>query len=186
MERKALKLKDGRKATIRPLAKSDAELLCRCFRRYSAEARRNFAPHPFSRETAEKLCTCLPQDAASLRYIIAAGRGAQEKPFGYAILYQLDQKVPLLAIGLADEATGQGLGRQVAEFQIEVARRHGFAKVGLCVMMRNTRARMLYESMGFTYQGHRFWDDHGKGWSLRMEKNIRERKGNNVWQDDTA
>jgi len=184
VERKVLELKDGQTVTIRPLTRNDADLLCRCFRRYGKEARKNFAPHPFSREMAESLCANLARDSCSRRYVIVSGKPPHEKPLGYAFLYQLDQKVPLLAIGLADEATGQGLGRQVAEFMIEVARRHGFAKVGLCVMMRNARARRLYESMGFTYHGHRFWDDHGKGWSLRMEKNIRERKNHNVWHDE--
>jgi len=31
---------------------------------------------------------------------------------------------------------------------------------------------------------HRFWDDNGKGWSLRMGKNIGGRRGSYVWDDD--
>jgi len=185
MERKALELKDGRKAAIRSLTKADADLLHRCFRRFGKEARRNFAPHPFSYETAESLCDNLAQVRSSRRYLIIIGRQPNEKPLGYAFLYQLDQKVLSLAIGLTDESVGQGLGRQVAGFLIDVARKLGFAKVCLCVMMRNGRARRLYESMGFSYQGHRFWDDNGKGWSLRMEKNVRKKKGNCVWEDDS-
>lgn len=184
MERKALKLKDGRKGVIRSLTKADADLLYRCFRRFGKEARRNFAPHPFSRETAESLCENLVQDHPSRRYLIIIGKPPNEKPLGYTFLYQLDQKVPSLAIGLTDDAVGQGLGRQVVEFLIDVAGKLGFAKVCLCVLMRNGRARRLYESMDFTYQRHRFWDDNGKGWSLRMAKNIGGRRGSYVWDDD--
>ncbi|HUS57455.1 MAG TPA: GNAT family N-acetyltransferase [Planctomycetota bacterium] len=172
MKRKAVQLNDGRKATIRPLGPADAELLFRCFQGYGSIACRNFAPHPFSREIAEDICSRVASDTTSYRVIVTEGDAPDEEPLGYAFLWQLNQPVPLLGIGLIDRAAGGGLGRQVMECLLEQARQQGHSKVSLSVMVRNARARRLYEALGFTYVNGQTWDENGKGWSLKMEKRL--------------
>jgi len=174
MDRRSVVLKDGRTAVIRHLTRADTELLFLCFESFGHEARRNFAPHPFSPEIAADICSRIGNDASSVRFLVTEGDPPAERPLGYAFLWLLDQDVPSLGIGLVDAAIGLGLGRHVMEFLIDCARERGFARITLSVMVRNTRARALYESLGFTCHGHRTWDDNGKGWSLKMEKNLKE------------
>lgn len=183
MNRKMLLLRDGRRAVVRLLSRNDTELLCCCFAGFGKDARRNFAPHPFSREMADEICCHLRADKTSLRFLVTIGHPPHEKPIGYAFVRMLDRKVPALAIGLIDEVTGQGLGRQVLAFLLDIARATGFAKIALTVMMRNHRARAFYEQNGFSYHGTRFWDACGKGWSLKMEKSLRDRKNGTIWTD---
>jgi len=160
-------LRDGRKGMIRPLSSADAELLYGCFQGLGAEARRLFAPHPFSREVAEDLCSSVETDKTALRFIVVEQEGGT--PLGYAFLFHLERRVPSLGIGLVDSAVGLGLGRQVMAFLLDRARQLGCAAVRLTVMERNTRARALYESLGFRYYNGRSWDSNGNGWSLKME-----------------
>ena len=35
------------------------------------------------------------------------------------------------------------------------------------------KARTLYESLGFTYYGDRMWDENGRGWLLRMQRDLK-------------
>ena len=168
MKRKTIRTTDGRKALIRPLGPHDADLLFRCFEGFGNISRRDFAPHPFSREIAEDICSRIAVDTATARFVVTEAPG--EEPIGYAFISQLGESVPFLGIGLIDNATGIGLGRQVMKFLIKYARAAGHAKLSLSVMVRNVRARALYESLGFTYLGGQVWDDNGDGWSLRMEK----------------
>ena len=165
-------LRDGRTALIRPLTENDTDLLFCCFHSFSAEARRFFAPHPLSREIAEDICSRAPTESTAKRFIVTENTPPNEEPLGYAFLWFLDQDVPLLGICLTENATGQGLGRDVIEFLMERARELGHDTIRLTVVTRNERARALYESMGFRYCADRTWSEHAGGWSLKMEKDL--------------
>jgi len=168
VKQKTIRTTDGRKAVIRPLKPGDADLLFQCFQGFGAIARKNFAPHPFSREIAEDICSRIDTDTANARFLVT--QGPDEVPLGYAFISKFGDDVPFLGIGLIDTATGVGLGRKVVQFLLSHGRAAGYAKLALSVMVRNARARALYESLGFTYLDGQVWDENGEGWSLRMEK----------------
>jgi len=172
MGTKRVQYGNGRWALIRRLAGTDTELLFRCFRGLGGEARRHFAPHPFSREIAQDICSKAGCEKTALRFIITDGESPDETPLGYSFLWFLDQEVPSVGIGLVDDAAGQGLGRCVLEHLLEEARGLGYDKIRLTVVARNARARALYESAGFCYYGDHTWDEHARGWSLKMERSL--------------
>jgi len=172
MPNQTVTLRDGQQALIRPLTTSDTRLLYRCFRGYGEQARRNFAPHPFTREIAEDICSQADDQRTSQRFLIVRGAPPKEQPLGYAFLWFLDQEIPSLGIGMVDAAVGRGLGRCVLEFLLERARELGHRRLWLSVMERNARARALYESAGFAYYGEPRWSENGQGMILRMEKVI--------------
>jgi RimJ/RimL family protein N-acetyltransferase len=60
-----------------------------------------------------------------------------------------------LGMGVAKVHRGQGLGRQLIEAALADARSKNFERVELSVYARNTRARALYEKVGFRLEGTR-------------------------------
>lgn len=165
-------LKNGRAAIIRDLRPGDTALLHACFCEYDTETRRNFAPHPFTREMAEDICSNIGKDETTRRFIIVDAAETQ-KPLGYAFLWHLHEETPSLGIGLTPEGTGHGLGRQMMNVLLDTACAMGYAAIWLSVMDRNTRAKGLYESLGFKYEGERFWDDNGDGWMWKMSSKLK-------------
>ena len=60
-----------------------------------------------------------------------------------------------LGMGLLPEARGQGLGRRLILAAIDAARARGFERIELDVFASNTRAKALYEHIGFVVEGVR-------------------------------
>ena len=60
-----------------------------------------------------------------------------------------------LGMGLLPEARGRGLGRRLIAAAIDAARKRGFERIELDVFASNTRARALYERIGFAEEGVR-------------------------------
>lgn len=60
-----------------------------------------------------------------------------------------------LGMGVAKDYRGQGLGKQLIEATLNDARQKGFERIELSVYARNTRARALYEKVGFKLEGTR-------------------------------
>jgi len=60
-----------------------------------------------------------------------------------------------LGMGLLPDARGKGLGRRLILAAIDAARERGFERVELDVFASNTRARVLYEHVGFVEEGVR-------------------------------
>ena len=63
--------------------------------------------------------------------------------------------VGTLAIGLLAEYRGRGIGRPLLAATIADARRYGLERIELDVFASNTRARRLYEALGFEAAGLR-------------------------------
>jgi RimJ/RimL family protein N-acetyltransferase len=61
----------------------------------------------------------------------------------------------ILGMGLHPDSRGAGIGRRLLAATIEDARRFGLERVELNVYATNTRAKRLYESMGFAVEGTR-------------------------------
>jgi RimJ/RimL family protein N-acetyltransferase len=63
--------------------------------------------------------------------------------------------VGTLGMGLLPAYRGQGLGTRLMALAIEASRASGLERVELAVFADNTRARRLYEKMGFAVEGTR-------------------------------
>lgn len=68
---------------------------------------------------------------------------------GYAVLMMVLDEAHILNISIAREFQGCGLGRQLLEHIIDVARSHGGQTMFLEVRPSNKAALRLYEAMGF-------------------------------------
>jgi ribosomal protein S18 acetylase RimI-like enzyme len=75
----------------------------------------------------------------------------------------LDERTPVLGIGVAPAQRARGVGRHLLEALIARASRDGFAGLSLSVDPAN-RARRLYESLGFRRAG-----ESGTSWTLLLE-----------------
>lgn len=73
---------------------------------------------------------------------------------------------PEVAIALAPESTGKGLGRKLMQAVLDMAQVMGKPGVSLCVADGNDRAKALYESMGYEHVGR----DASDGYSVMLYK----------------
>ena len=60
-----------------------------------------------------------------------------------------------LGMGLLPHVRGKGVGRQLAQRALDLARERGVERVELEVFATNTRAIRLYERLGFVHEGVR-------------------------------
>jgi len=168
-------LRDGRKATVRPLEPTDLEPLTAYFLSLSLETRRRYGPHPFDRATAEKLCTSI-NNAEIVRFItVLDDGGVAPEVVGYMILsreiWPDDQRrygsrlregeCACLAPSIADAYQDQGIGSQMARHVLASAREMGIRQLILMggVQATNDRARHFYSKLGFREVGD-FWIHH--------------------------
>jgi diamine N-acetyltransferase len=170
--RSEITLRDGRKATVRPLELTDVEPLTTYFVSLSADTRRRYGPHPFDRATAEKLCASI-DNAVTVRFVAVLEDGSpQAQIIGYMILtrevwgddaVRYAGRLPAgesacLAPSIADAYQDQGLGTQMGRHVLRSAREMGLRRVILMggVQATNDRAKHFYEKLGFVRQGE-FW-----------------------------
>ncbi len=167
-----LLLRDGRHATVRPLAATDVESLTAYFEGLSAQTRSFYGPHPFDRATAGRLCATI-DPSRTVRFVALIDDGTPDaRIIGYMILTRdigpgdiaryAAYDVPLdpamtasLAPSIADAFQEQGLGTAMARHVIDCARAAGLRRVILMggVQARNERGRRMYERLGFVTQG---------------------------------
>ncbi len=74
---------------------------------------------------------------------------------GYALVMMVLDEAHLLNISVAQAYQGQGLGRTLLLYMIEISQRHQAANMFLEVRVSNHKAIALYESMGFCEIGLR-------------------------------
>ena len=82
-------------------------------------------------------------------YVLMAGGDV----VGYFFLWDFDQPVPLLGLGLADAWQGKGLGGRMLGRLIADARTAGRLGVELTTVPSNARAFQLYRRAGFVHLG---------------------------------
>ena len=105
-------------------------------------------PHPFTVDEAWGTANHAGHDVNAL--LVEDGR-----PIAYGMLRGWDEGygVPSLGIAIRTGAQGRGLGRVMMEHLHAEAGRRGATAVRLRVHTDNVRARRLYESMGYAYEG---------------------------------
>jgi ribosomal protein S18 acetylase RimI-like enzyme len=107
-----------------------------------------FRPHPLTAEEARRLCSYAGRDVFAL--LLRSGR-----PVAYGMVRGWDEgyDIPSLGIAVRTDSQGQGYGRLMMSHLQTEAYKRGAKRVRLRVHRDNVRARRLYESMGYEYQG---------------------------------
>jgi acetyltransferase len=158
-------LSDGRQVDVRPVRPSDKEGMCKFVRELGDES------------TIQRFCTNfdeLPPYIAKAMVEVDQDRHvavvAQQTADGettsivaearYVLLEE--QGVAELAMVVADEWQGAGLGRQLRDHLIEHARAQGVTKLVMEVATHNTRLRRSLKGDGAGLEGGRFTLDLGK------------------------
>ncbi|MCP5356519.1 MAG: GNAT family N-acetyltransferase [Pseudomonadales bacterium] len=150
---------------IRALSEESAALLDAHLRRHFAESGRNgFHFVPFDLQTDSgpggvNLENCfIPVGAPQWQRWFLAHDRASGDVLGHVDLKAYSLKTSahrcLLGIGLEERARGQGVGRQLMQTAIDFVRAQPtLVWLDLMVFGHNTRARRLYESLGFVQTG---------------------------------
>lgn len=136
--------RSGDVLAVRRLGAGDVGALQRFFAGLSAATRSVFLPHATDAAT---LARCVEREQCRLdrAYVVATGT----EIVGYFFLWEFDQPVPLLGLGLADAWQGRGLGEQMLARLIADARAAGRMAVELTTVPGNDRALALYLRAGF-------------------------------------
>ena len=148
---------------MRSLKRTDEKALGDYFLGLSEKMKSLFAPHRFDRETAKALSRG-KDEARALRFI-ALCRGrivgyvilAPEMKPGDAERYGRFDGAGVCAVGpsVADDFQDRGLGTQLFEYVLDIARALGKKKMVLMggVQARNKRAVHFYRKFGFNKVG---------------------------------
>lgn len=140
--------RNGVRLEVRELTARELPALARFNAGLSAATRAVFLPHAYDEATLQRY---VERHARGLDRIFVLGWG--EEIVGYFFLWEFDQAVPLLGVGLADAWQGQGLGESMMQRLVEEARRAGRDGVELTTVTTNARAFRLYTRVGFELVG---------------------------------
>lgn len=144
----ALLARNGRSLPVYPLTVQNADALGRFDAGLSTATRSVFWPHAYDPATIARHCSRHAQGRDRSFLLFAA-----DDVVGYFFLWEFDQPVPLLGLGLTDTWQGQGLGAQMLNLLITEARSGHRSGIELTTVTTNTRAFRLYRSAGFEHLG---------------------------------
>ncbi len=147
MEKKAIH------ATIRPITANDAELMIDFFNSFSDSTRYFFTPHAIDPDGLRALVRGIPDDPAAARFMASVNEDGKEIMAGYVFFWDWNKMVPWFGIGARDRFHGGGMGKQMMEFAIRLAKEHHKGGILLTTKKTNYRARAMYEKYGFTMLG---------------------------------
>lgn len=143
-----VKTRSGMELPVRRLAAEHADALPQFHANLTTASRETFTPHAYDPETVGVYIRRSEADADRI-YVALSG----EAIVGYFFLWEFQEAIPLLGIGLADAVQGEGLGAQMMAILIEDARAAGREGIELTTMQHNERAFALYRKMGFEHVG---------------------------------
>lgn len=143
-----LKTRDGREVALRYLTCGDGPALQQFNTALSHTTRDLFLPHAYDDATIKAL---LNRAECGKDYVVVALDG--DIIIAYAFLWEMDDPVPVLGIGIADAWQGQGLGQPLMAHLIDTAKREGRDGIELTTVPENKRAFALYQKMGFQHTG---------------------------------
>lgn len=146
-----LKLKDGRKVTVRFLNSSDRNGIFQMFSSMSEKAL-EWSMAPYTMEVIDRWIG----NMSSLIPLVAEYNG---KIVGYAVIYKYSHQrrrgIGDLAIYLHQDFHKVGLGTAMTEKLLELAKKERLHKIELTVVAENEIARNLYENFCFKTEGLR-------------------------------
>jgi ribosomal protein S18 acetylase RimI-like enzyme len=139
-----LQARDGATLDVARLSRINPEALVRFHDKLSSHSREKFWPHSYDAATIARLAARDVRGDDRI-YVLRAA----EDVVGYFFLWEFQDPVPVLGIGLADEWQGQGLGPRMIGVLVDDARATGRTGIDLTTMITNERAFRLYERVGF-------------------------------------
>lgn len=87
--------------------------------------------------------------------ILAALAYLGEEPSGFSFAWNVAGECEYLALGVLEAYRGQGVGRRLLDYTLQMAEAAGVERVFLEVRVDNKAAINLYESAGFAVTGRR-------------------------------
>ena len=145
-------LRDGRRATVRPICEEDADKLQDAIRALSVQSSyyRFFSPLPKLPAKMLQQAT-RPDSEREVQLVAVIGEGADEKIIAGARYAAIpDTRDCEFAVAVVDAWHGLGLARALLATLMERARAHGFERMEGYVLATNTRMLAFARSLGFT------------------------------------
>jgi ribosomal protein S18 acetylase RimI-like enzyme len=103
-------------------------------------------------EDADMYFWVAEEDGKAIGFCFATIQRREENTFRYAM-----DMLAVEAIGVSEGARSQGVGKQLMEAAVALARAQGIRRVMLDVWSFNTRAHRFYEEYGFRNCIERMW-----------------------------
>jgi nucleotide-binding universal stress UspA family protein/GNAT superfamily N-acetyltransferase len=149
--RKTITLRDGARATLRPIAPEDKPLLVAIFERLSEESRYRRFFTPMNELSPAELDYFVDIDHEDHEAIIAIDPSSGEA-LGVAryVRSKEDAEVAEVAVTVADDWQGRGLGRALLDRLTYRARREGVRRFSALVLTDNPGALGLLSGVGET------------------------------------
>lgn len=143
-------LRDGSTLRVRPFAHEDVAAVHALYEHLSSDSRRNRfgGGRVPDREEVERLCSNAPTDT----YALVAERGDHLVAI---VQYYVNKARPNraeVALAVADDFQGRGVGTRMLEQLAMVAREHGVASFDAQVLSTNDRMLQAFEDSGFSIQ----------------------------------
>ncbi len=135
---------------IRPLQPLDAQRLLAFYSSLSEAVHGSF--RPFDPITEPTFQTHLEEAAHGKHLTLGLLNGAGTIG-GHGFVLLLHEPKPVFGIGLHQDIHGQGWGRRLMQATLDEADARQIPLLTLTVLKENTRARTLYEKMGFATKG---------------------------------
>ena len=153
---KEIQLKDGTKALLRPELTTDLEMLWEMYSTLGEESRR-FQPE-ISRELVERWIENLDYEKGLPIVAVVKEPSSRERIIAVATLgpflrNETTRHLTEFGITVHDDYQDKGLGTQLTQHTIDIAREKGLKKVFLKVFTNNERAIHVYKKCGFKIEG---------------------------------
>ncbi len=145
-----VRLKDGRRAQIRPLEVADKEALVKFYANLSSEVLRWALP-PYDRPRVERFIS----NPGELIGVVGEVEG---QVVGHLHIFRYSSRMSHLGeliIYLNQNFLGVGLGTAMMKSGLGLAKARGLHRVQLTVIKGNENAIHVYESVGFHREGER-------------------------------
>ena len=138
----------GEQHVVQRLSSANSGMLRRFADSLGEHSKRMFDPHTCDDET---VATYVERNnsGADASFLLVF----EDVAIAYFFLWEADQDVPVLGIGIADAYQNGGLGKKLMKLLIEEATHLGKSGIDLTTMQDNNRAFHLYERCGFYYVG---------------------------------
>jgi len=145
--------RDGRIFVIRPVGRADAERITGLFHRLGPESRRRRYLAVKPRLSPREVAYLTAVDHESHAALAALD---DDGSFIAVARYALDSERPCtveVAVEVADEHQGRGIGSELVRRIVEHAGHNGYRRVRATMLWENARARALFKAIGFRARG---------------------------------
>lgn len=131
---------------FRVFTQNDVDELYELLDTLSTEAKMFFHPHPFDKKTLQQISKSMTDHYFVLRI--------HKKIIGYSMLRLFGHPTPSIGICIRNGFENKGYGKLMIEKTIQKAIELGYKEVILTTHTENTRAKNLYQKIGFDVMTH--------------------------------